>query len=146
MTMGNETSSTNFGGETSGSPEAVASAGQDVKQDAKRLGSEVAALASAKVGQARDAAQEYLQAGKDKAQQAYESGSARAQEYYQTGKDKAQEYMETGRDKAQEYYDLSKAKAQEWESDVEQYIREKPLQSVLIAAGVGAIFGLLLRR
>jgi ElaB/YqjD/DUF883 family membrane-anchored ribosome-binding protein len=145
MTMGNDSGTTGISG-TSGSPEAVADAGQDVKQDTKRLGAEVAALASAKAGQLRDSAQEYYQTGKDKAQEAYDAGSAKAQEYYQTGKDKAAAYLETGKEKANEYYDLSKAKAQEWETDVEQYIREKPIQSVLIAAGVGAVLGLLLRR
>ena len=69
-----------------------------------------------------------------------------AQEYLHAGKDKAQEYLEAGKDKAQEYYDMSKAKAQEWENTVEQFIREKPLQSVLMAAGVGALIGFFLRR
>ena len=157
MNSGNDGGTSGISGDTTGSPEAVADAGQDVKHDTKRLGAEVASLAATKAGQLRDTAQDYYQAGKDKAQEAYQAGaakaqeayeasSAKAQEYYQTGKDKAQEYLDTGKEKAQEYYDLSKAKAQEWETDVEQYIREKPIQSVLIAAGVGAVLGLLLRR
>lgn len=107
-----------------GSPENVAAAGSQVKQDVKNLGSEVGALAAAKATQLKD----------------------QAQAYYETGKDRAQEYLETGRERAQEYYEMGRERAMEYEQQVENYIREKPLQSVLIAAGVGAVLGFLLRR
>jgi ElaB/YqjD/DUF883 family membrane-anchored ribosome-binding protein len=50
------------------------------------------------------------------------------------------------RDQAQDYYQQGREKAQEWEQSLEQYVHEKPLQAVLIAAGVGVILGLLWKR
>jgi len=35
---------------------------------------------------------------------------------------------------------------QEWEQSLEGYVKEKPVQSLLIAAGVGVVIGLLLRK
>ena len=36
--------------------------------------------------------------------------------------------------------------AHEWEEGIESYVREKPLQAVLIAAGVGLLLGALWKR
>jgi ElaB/YqjD/DUF883 family membrane-anchored ribosome-binding protein len=33
-----------------------------------------------------------------------------------------------------------------WQEQLEQQIREKPIQSLLIAGGVGVLLGILLRR
>jgi ElaB/YqjD/DUF883 family membrane-anchored ribosome-binding protein len=104
-------------------------------QTLRNVGSEIGNYASDKASHLKETAQEYYQTGKDK-----------AQEYLHTGREKAEEYLHTGADKAQEYYEMSREKAMELEQNVEQYIREKPLQSVLIAAGVGAVLGFLLRR
>jgi ElaB/YqjD/DUF883 family membrane-anchored ribosome-binding protein len=49
-------------------------------------------------------------------------------------------------DQAQDYYQQGRDKAHEWEEGIESYIQEKPLQSVLIAAGVGVLLGLLWKR
>jgi len=95
-----------------------------VTQTLKNVGSEIGNYASNKASQLKDT----------------------AQEYYHTGRDKAEEYMHLGADKAQEYYEMSRQKAMELEQNVESYIRQKPLQSVLIAAGVGAVIGFMLRR
>jgi len=43
-------------------------------------------------------------------------------------------------------YEQGKEKACEASCKVEEFIREKPLQSVLIAAGAGALFGYLLSK
>ena len=40
-------------------------------------------------------------------------------------------------------YDQGLRKAQDVEKAVETYIREKPLQSLLIAAGAGVVLGML---
>jgi len=106
-----------------------------VTQTLKNVGSDIGNYASNKASQLKDTAQEYYQTGREK-----------AQEYMHMGADKAQEYMHAGADKAQEYYEMSRQKAVELEQNVESYIREKPLQSVLIAAGVGAVIGFMLRR
>lgn len=127
MSISNDISSTNAG--TSGT--SGGDTGGGMKETVKHLG----AVAADKATQLKDSAQEYLHAGKEK-----------AAEYLGAGREKASEYLEAGREKASEYYEISKAKAQEWEHTVEEYIREKPLQSVLIAAGVGAVLGFLLRR
>ena len=53
----------------------------------------------------------------------------------------AQDNYEQIEDRAAGYYEAGRDKAQEWEDDVLQYIKDKPLQSVLIAAGVGLLLG-----
>lgn len=141
----------------SGTAEGVADAGTQVHEDVKNLGAEATSFAAAKAGQVKDAAQEYYAAGKDKAQQYLDAGKEKAQEYLGVAKDKGQEYLDTGKERvkeyydagraqAEEYYEMGKARAHDFEESVEEYIRQKPIQSVLIAAGVGAALGLLLRR
>jgi ElaB/YqjD/DUF883 family membrane-anchored ribosome-binding protein len=50
------------------------------------------------------------------------------------------------RDQAQEYYEQGRQQAMEWEQGLEDYVREKPLQSLLIAAGVGMLLGIIWKR
>ncbi len=73
---------------------------------------------------AKDAAQEKLDEARARANEAYERGRARATEAYERGREKATEV----------------------EEQVVEYIRAKPLKSVLIAAGVGAFVGILFAR
>lgn len=61
-------------------------------------------------------------------------------------RDQAREKYSQISDQAREYYEQGREKAQEWEQGIESYIQEKPLQSVLIAAGVGVLLGLLWKR
>jgi ElaB/YqjD/DUF883 family membrane-anchored ribosome-binding protein len=61
-------------------------------------------------------------------------------------RDQAREKYNELSDSAREYYDQGRQKAQEWEQGLESYIQEKPLQAVLIAAGVGVLLGLLWKR
>jgi ElaB/YqjD/DUF883 family membrane-anchored ribosome-binding protein len=58
----------------------------------------------------------------------------------------AREKLGEARDVAGEYYDTGRKKAEEFETQLVDYVRTKPLKSVLIAAGVGALFGLLISR
>jgi ElaB/YqjD/DUF883 family membrane-anchored ribosome-binding protein len=58
----------------------------------------------------------------------------------------AQEKLGEAKQYAGEYLDQGKQKATEIEDQVEAYIRTKPLKSVLIAAGAGALIGYLLGR
>jgi ElaB/YqjD/DUF883 family membrane-anchored ribosome-binding protein len=60
--------------------------------------------------------------------------------------DVAQQKYGEVRDRAADYYNRSKDAAQDWEQSLESYVQEKPLQAVLIAAGVGLILGLIWRR
>lgn len=61
-------------------------------------------------------------------------------------KDAAQEQLGQLRDTATEYYQQGREKAVEWRGDVQSYIREEPVKSVLLAAGIGLILGFLWRR
>jgi ElaB/YqjD/DUF883 family membrane-anchored ribosome-binding protein len=53
----------------------------------------------------------------------------------------AQEKLGQLRDNASEYYEQGRDKVHDVQRTVEQFIREKPVKSVLIAAGVGLLFG-----
>jgi ElaB/YqjD/DUF883 family membrane-anchored ribosome-binding protein len=61
-------------------------------------------------------------------------------------RDAASEKYEQLRDQASDYYKHGREAAQEWEQSLESYVQEKPLQSILIAAGVGMILGMLWKR
>ena len=61
-------------------------------------------------------------------------------------RESAKEKYEQYSDQARNYYDQGRETAQEWEQSLESYVHEKPVQAVLIAAGVGLLLGLLWRR
>jgi ElaB/YqjD/DUF883 family membrane-anchored ribosome-binding protein len=61
-------------------------------------------------------------------------------------RDQAREKYNELSDQAQQYYEQGRRKAEEIEKGLEAYIQEKPLQAVLIAAGVGVLLGLLWKR
>ena len=61
-------------------------------------------------------------------------------------RDMASERYTQLRDQASQYYEQGRERAREWEENLEQYVQEKPLQAVLIAAGVGVLLGLLWKR
>jgi len=50
------------------------------------------------------------------------------------------------RDQASQYYEQGRQRATEMEQSLEQYVHEKPIQSLLIAAGVGMLLGVLWKR
>jgi ElaB/YqjD/DUF883 family membrane-anchored ribosome-binding protein len=64
----------------------------------------------------------------------------------QQAREAATESYQQLRDQAQDYYQQGREKAQEWEQSLEQYVHEKPLQAVLIAAGVGVLLGVLWKK
>jgi ElaB/YqjD/DUF883 family membrane-anchored ribosome-binding protein len=55
--------------------------------------------------------------------------------------DAAQETLGQLRDNASEYYEQGQDKAQDVQRTIAQYIQQKPVKSVLIAAGVGLLLG-----
>ena len=81
--------------------------------------------------QVRDAAQQASQNLRDIGSQA---------------RDAAAEKFNNLKDQAGEYYDQGRQRAQEWEQGLEQYVQDKPIQSLLIAAGGGMLLGLLWKR
>lgn len=67
----------------------------------------------------------------------------------ETGKeirDKAQELMTQGKEVAAEYYEEGRNQVLAWQKQLENQVREKPLQAIFIAAGIGLLYGLLRRR
>jgi ElaB/YqjD/DUF883 family membrane-anchored ribosome-binding protein len=61
-------------------------------------------------------------------------------------RDTAQQQYDHLRQQAQEYYETGRARAMEWEQGLEDYVRQQPVKSLLIAAGVGVILGALWKR
>jgi len=61
-------------------------------------------------------------------------------------KEVLQETVSQARDRLGAMYERGKARAQEWEGNFESMVSERPLRSVLIAAGVGLLLGALLSR
>ena len=67
----------------------------------------------------------------------------------ETGKEiggQAQELIAQGKEVAAEYYEEGRNQVFAWQQQLEYQVREKPLQSLLMAAGVGLLLGLLRRR
>ena len=61
-------------------------------------------------------------------------------------RDTASQQYEHLRDQASDYYQQGRQRATEIEESLEQYVQEKPIQALLIAAGVGMFLGLLWKR
>jgi ElaB/YqjD/DUF883 family membrane-anchored ribosome-binding protein len=61
-------------------------------------------------------------------------------------KDAAREKLGDARETATEYYQHGRRRAGEVEAQLVDYVRTKPLKSVLIAAGIGALIGILASR
>jgi ElaB/YqjD/DUF883 family membrane-anchored ribosome-binding protein len=73
-------------------------------------------------------------------------GACMAAETGREMRDQAQELIAQGKEVATEYYEEGRNQVLAWQQQLEHQVREKPLQSLLIAAGVGLLFGLLRRR
>lgn len=87
--------------------------------------------------------------GQQPGQQLRDVGSQlrdQAQQQFGQVRDQASQYYEQGRDRAVEYYEQGRQRAMEMEQNLENYIREQPVKSVLIAAGVGCLLGFIWRR
>ncbi len=61
-------------------------------------------------------------------------------------RDTATEQYGQLKDQASEYYEKGRQRALDLEQTLEEYVQEKPIQSLLIAAGVGAVLGWLWKR
>ena len=66
-----------------------------------------------------------------------------AQEMGAQLKDVAEQKMAEMRESATQYYEQGCERAQAAAGDVENYIRQQPTKSILIAAGIGAVLGVL---
>ena len=70
----------------------------------------------------------------------------KATEALEKGKHRASEMYESGKHRAAELYESGKERAAEWKGGFQEGIREKPIQSVLIAAAVGVVIGVIVGR
>jgi ElaB/YqjD/DUF883 family membrane-anchored ribosome-binding protein len=61
-------------------------------------------------------------------------------------RDVARDKYDELREQAGNYYSQGRERAQEWEQSLESYVQEKPIQAVLMAAGIGVLLGLLWKR
>jgi ElaB/YqjD/DUF883 family membrane-anchored ribosome-binding protein len=61
-------------------------------------------------------------------------------------RDAATEKYAQVRDQASQYVNDGRQRAEEWEHSLESYVQEKPLQAVLLAAGIGLLLGLIWKR
>ena len=87
--------------------------------------------------------------GRGSAQQIRETASQVGEGIREVGsqvRDVATDKYNELRDQAQQYYEEGRQRAIEWERGLEEYVQEKPIQSLLIAAGVGLLLGLLWKR
>ena len=61
-------------------------------------------------------------------------------------RDQATQQYEQLRQQAGDYYEQGRQRAMEMEQSLEQYVQEKPIQALLMAAGVGLLLGILWKR
>jgi ElaB/YqjD/DUF883 family membrane-anchored ribosome-binding protein len=81
-----------------------------------------------------------------KAQEAAAEFRERANETRQQVRDRAEGLGAQAQETASEYYQQGREQALAWERVLEDRIREKPIQSLLVAGGIGLLLGLLWRR
>ena len=73
-------------------------------------------------------------------------GRDKAQEVGTQVRDKAQAIVRQGAETASDYYQQGRQQLEAVEHTLEDAIRAKPLQSILIAAGIGMVLGLLVKK
>ena len=67
-----------------------------------------------------------------------------AQEKLDEARTVASDAVGTGRRRAEELYEQGRDKAEDAEDQVIEYVRSKPIKSMLIAGGVGILLGMFL--
>ena len=93
------------------------------------------------------------QGSEERAQQLKESAAQKAQQFRDYAGDKASQIADAAGERAAQFkgvageqWEETRIKAREVHADFEEYIRQHPTQSVLVAAGVGFLLGLIVRR
>jgi len=61
-------------------------------------------------------------------------------------REKAGEQLDHLRDSAGEYYEQGRETAMRWEHSLEDAVRQNPVRSVLMAAGIGMVLGIIWRK
>jgi hypothetical protein len=104
------------------------SAAKDIYSSTKKKAEDAIATSKAQLSKA---AQDLSEAGKAKYEDLKTQAAAKGEVY---------------KAKAEDAYGEAQAKAKVFQSDSEQYIRDNPLQAVGIAAGIGFLIGIILRK
>ena len=105
--------------------------------------------AGASVGQASGSTHERRDQTQEIGKEARQNVQEQRNQMQETGKEvrhHVQELATQGKEVAAEYYEEGRERVLAWQQQLEHQVREKPLQSLLIAAGLGLLFGLLKRR
>ena len=85
---------------------------------------------------------EIAQSAEERAQLLKDSAAQKAQKLRNFAGEKASQFA----DVAGEHWEETRVKAREIQSDIEEYVRQHPSKSILVAAGVGFLLGLVVRR
>jgi ElaB/YqjD/DUF883 family membrane-anchored ribosome-binding protein len=100
-----------------------------------------------------EAARERLTHVAEEAKDRYEKATAdvqkkahEASEELRRGAEVARKRYEEAEGQLRETYGRAQERARDWNRDLHEYVQEKPGQAVLIAAAVGFVIGLVLRR
>ena len=102
---------------------------------------------------AGEKARQIAQSAEERAQLLKESAAEKAQEFREYAGEKATQIADVAGEKASQFKDVAgeqweetRVKAREVHADFEEYFRQHPTKSVLVAAGVGFLVGLIVRR
>ena len=96
---------------------------------------------------------EIAQSAEERAQLLKDSAAQKAQKLRDFAGEKAAQFADVAGEKASQFKDVAgehwgetRVKAREIQSDLEAYVRQHPSKSLLVAAGVGFLVGLIVRR
>lgn len=102
---------------------------------------------------AGEKARPIAQSPEERAQLLKEAAAQKAQKFREYAGEKATQIADVAgekaaqfKDAAGEHWEETRVKAREVHADLEEYIRQHPTKSVLVAAGVGFLLGLIVRR
>jgi ElaB/YqjD/DUF883 family membrane-anchored ribosome-binding protein len=89
--------------------------------------------------------QQELSSTEEWSERMQEEGKEVGQKAQEIGQ-KVQELTTQGQEVTAEYYQQGRERVLAWQQQLQTQIQEKPLQTLLMAAGIGLLFGLLRRR
>ncbi len=87
-----------------------------------------------------------VQEAASKLRSGFDETMGKAKEAVGKAKDVAQEKLRRMGDTASDYYRQGLDKARTWENEVESFIKDRPITSILLATGVGILFGVFMNR
>lgn len=123
-------------------PESAAAENPSVRQAADDLREAAGQKARQVASSAEDRAHQLKAAAAQKAQQFSDVATDKAHDLKEAASDRAQRLKSA----AEEQWEDTRVRAREAHSNAEDYIRDHPSKSILIAAGVGFVIGLIVRR